>query len=139
MINLFLDTNVVMDLLLKRQHFYMDAANIFALAAINKVALFASPMTYATASYLIGKNNPALIKPSLRSLRTISGVTSADQRIVDQALDADFNDYEDALQHFSALTKDIDYIITRNIKDFTNSQVEVFTPHDFLEKIQNKQ
>ena len=117
----------------------MDAANIFTLAAMNKVALFAAPMTYATASYLIEKKDPALVKPSLRNLRKISSVTCADQRTVDQALDADFKDYEDALQHFSALTKDIDYIITRNVKDFTNSQIEVLTPHDFLEKIRNKQ
>ncbi|MBQ7495747.1 MAG: PIN domain-containing protein [Bacteroidaceae bacterium] len=132
MTKLFLDTNVVMDLLQRREPFFLAAANIFALSAKGEVELYASPMTYATASYLIGKRDLAKVKPLLAELRTLSHVTTANEDTVDQSLASAFNDYEDALQHFSALNQHIDYIITRNKEDFSCSQIRVLTPIDFL-------
>ena len=133
MIKLFLDTNVVMDVLLRREPFFLAAANIFALSAAKEIELYAAPMTYATASYLIGKKDPSNVKPLLADLRKLSHVTLACEETIDKALDSIFEDYEDALQYFSASTHDIDYIITRNKKDFQPSQIEVLTPVEFIE------
>lgn len=134
MIRLFLDTNVVMDMLLRREPFFLAAANIFALSAAKKIELYAAPMTYATASYFIGKKDSSNVKPLLSDLRKLSHVTLASEVTIDKALDSNFEDYEDALQYFSASTQDIDYIITRNKNDFRPSQIEVLTPVEFLDQ-----
>lgn len=63
----------------------------------------------------------------------LSHITLACEETIDKALDSIFEDYEDALQYFSASTHDIDYIITRNKKDFQPSQIEVLTPVEFIE------
>ena len=89
-------------------------------------------MTYATASYLIGKRDNSKVKPLLAQLRKLSHVTVADEEVIDQSLASDFEDYEDGLQYFSALRHHIDYIITRNLKDFTESQIKVLSPMEFL-------
>ena len=133
MIKLFLDTNVVMDMLLRREPFFLAAANIFALSTAKKIELYAAPMTYATASYFIGKKDSSNVKPLLSELRKLSHVTLAGEDTIDKALVSNFEDYEDALQYFSASTLDIDYIITRNKKDFLPSQIEVLTPVEFLD------
>lgn len=129
---LFLDTNVVMDMLQRREPFFLAAANLFALSAAEKVELFASPMTYATASYLIGKRDISQVKPLLSQLRTLSHVTIADEATIDQSLASEFEDFEDGLQHFSATRHHIDYIITRNKDDFSHSQIKVLTPAEFM-------
>ena len=133
MTKLFLDTNVVMDMLLRREPFFLESANIFALAAKGEARLFASSLTYATAAYLIGKRNMSLVRPSLQRLRRLSHVTRIDERIVDDSFASDFEDFEDALQYFSATTENIDYIITRNAKDFLHASIPVLTPTEFME------
>lgn len=132
MIKLFLDTNVVMDMLQRREPFFLAAANIFAMSTRDEVQLYVAPITYTTASFLIGKQDKSEVRPLLTELRKLSQVTRVDEPIVDQALSSDFADLEDAIQYFSACTTNIDYIITRNKKDFTASKIPVFSPNEFL-------
>lgn len=127
----FLDTNVVVDLLAKREGFYEDATKIFSLAYKKEIVIVVSPMTYATVSYLLRKNKN--FKQLLYNFRQLSEVSLADEKVVDAALASSFNDFEDALQYHSALTSNVEVIITRNVKDFTASRLPVVTPHEFLE------
>ena len=128
----FLDTNVVIDLLDKRDPFYKAAIAIFTLAYKKKITIYVSPMTYATASYLLRKHGQEQMRLLLRNFRQLSKVTIADERIVDDALASSFVDYEDALQYYSALSKNVDIIVTRNIKDFQYSKIPVLTPDEYL-------
>ncbi len=128
----FLDTNVVIDLLDKRDPFYKAAIAIFTLAYKKKITIYVSPMTYATASYLLRKHGQEQMRLLLRNFRQLSKVTIADERIVDDALASSFVDYEDALQYYSALSKNVDVIVTRNIKDFQYSKIPVLTPDEYL-------
>ena len=61
-----------------------------------------------------------------------------DASVVREALDSDFTDFEDALQHFSAKTVDADCIVTRNKKDFTASEIPVYELDEFLEMMEKK-
>ena len=137
MIRLFLDTNIVIDMLQRREPFFLAAANIFALSVSGNAELYVSPMTYATASYLIGKRDIKKVKPLLSELRKFSHVTPTDETTIDKALLSDFEDFEDAMQYFSAFGLSMDYIITRNKKDFIASKVPVLTPEEFLQKQHN--
>lgn len=128
----FLDTNVVIDLLDKRDPFYNAAVSIFTLAYEKKLTLYVSPMTYATASYLLRKHGQEQMKLLLNNFRQLSRVTLADEKVVDDALSSAFTDYEDALQYYSALSKKVDVIITRNVRDFKHARIPVLTPDEFL-------
>lgn len=132
MTRLFLDTNIVIDLLDKREPFCYAATKLFTLAYHKKVALYISPITYATANYLLRKHGKEEIKVLLNNLRRLSYVTTTDEQIVDDALASSFNDYEDALQYYSAIRKKADAIITRNIKDFSTATIPVMTAEEFL-------
>lgn len=92
MMKVFLDTNIVIDLLDKREPFYIDAIKLFTLAYQKEITLFVSPMTYATASYLLRKHGKEGMKRLLSNFRQLSQITTADEKVVDAALDSSFND-----------------------------------------------
>jgi predicted nucleic acid-binding protein len=131
--NIFLDTNVVIDLLEKRENFYSDAAQIFNLAYQKKIKLFISPLTFATASFLLRKHPKDELMMLLTNLRKLVDITIADSNVIDNALSSSFKDFEDAIQYFSALTSNVDVLITRNLKDFHPSEIETLSPKSFLE------
>lgn len=91
-------------------------------------------MTYATAAYLLRKHGQEQMKLLLRNFRQLSKVSVADEKVVDDALASCFSDYEDALQYYSALTRNVDVIITRNTRDFVHASIPVLTPDEFLTK-----
>ena len=135
MMKVFLDTNIVIDLLDRREPFYVDAVKLFTLAYQRKIILFVSPMTYATASYLLRRHGKDGMRKLLGNFRQLSQITTADEKVVDAALASSFDDYEDALQYYSALTKNVDVIVTRNKKDFVSAGIPVLLPSELLEQI----
>ena len=135
MMKVFLDTNIVIDLLDKREPFYIDAVKLFTLAYQKKITLYVSPMTYATASYLLRKHGKEGMRKLLNNFRQLSQITTADERVVDAALASSFDDYEDALQYYSALTRNVDVIVTRNKKDFTSASIPVLSPAELLKQL----
>ena len=135
MMKVFLDTNIVIDLLDKREPFYIDAVKLFTLAYQKKITLFVSPMTYATASYLLRKHGKEGMRILLNNFRQLSQITTADERVVDAALASSFDDYEDALQYYSALTRNVDVIVTRNKKDFMSASIPVLSPAELLKQL----
>ena len=132
MTKLFLDTNIVIDLLDKHEPFYHAAIKLFTMAYHKKVILYISPITYATASYLLRKHGQEEVKGLLTNLRRLSRVTTTDEKTVDDALSSSFDDYEDALQYYSALHKKADAIITRNTNDFSAATIPVMTAEEFI-------
>ncbi len=129
---LFLDTNIVIDLLDKREPFCYDTVRLFTMAYNKKVQLLVSPMTYATASFLLRKHGTEEVRRLLNNFRLLSRVTTANERTVDESLVSQFADFEDALQYYSALTAKAEAIITRNKKDFANSKIPVMTAGEYL-------
>lgn len=134
---IFLDTNIVIDLLAKREPFYMSAAQLFSLADKKKLQLFVSALTFANINYILLKGRkPEEAKLILRKLKMLVNILSLDDKVVDLSLnDSDFKDFEDSLQYFSALENGIDIIVTRNLKDFTKSKIPVLTAGQFLQRI----
>lgn len=128
----FLDTNVVIDLLDKREGFYPAAVKLFTLAYNGKLSLYISPLTYATAAYILRKHPAEKLRMLLSNLRKLSHVALADEKTVDEALSSGFGDFEDALQYYSAAKENVDVIVTRNIKDFSLSKLPVMMPDEFL-------
>ena len=136
MTRLFLDTNIVIDLLEKREPFYLDAVRLFTMAYNKQVQLIVSPMTYATAAFLLRSHEPEGVRHLLSNFRQLSHVATANERIVDDSLASQFNDFEDAMQYYTALKAKANVIITRNGKDFKNSTIPVMNAGEYLSTIQ---
>jgi len=134
---LFIDTNIVIDLLAKRKPFYDEAAMLFTLADKQKIRLSVSALTFTNTNYiLLQSKKPEEAKLILRKLKLIVQVLSLDEKIVGLSLnDNDFKDYEDALQYFTALENGVDAIITRNLKNFQKAKLPVMTASQFLKSI----
>ncbi len=135
MTTLFLDTNIVMDLLEKREPYCNDAVRLFTMAYNRQVSLVVSPMTYTTASYLLRKHGSEGVRNLLSNFRRLSQDATTNERTVDDSLASQFTDFEDAMQYYTALKAKADIIITRNGKDFANSKIPVMTAAEFLATI----
>lgn len=130
---LFLDTNIVIDLLGKRDPFYEDVVRLFTLAYHKKLQLVVSSLTFATASYVLQKSNSSeAVRNLLANFRQLTQVAITDERVVDDAIASPFNDFEDAIQYYTALKAKADAIITRNGKDFVFSKLPVMTAAEYL-------
>ena len=132
----FLDANVVIDFLCERGIFYMPAAKIVVKAYNKEIDLCCSSLTFATASYLMGrsKTDTETVFQKLASFCTLCTPTLVDQAVVMEALHSDFTDFEDAMQYFSASHYGADVIITRNKEDFAKSQILCLEPIEYLNK-----
>jgi len=132
---LFIDTNIVIDLLSKREPFFEESANLFSLADKKAIEISVSSLTIANTSYtLLRQMNSIKAKEVLRKLRLIVEILPLDDKIVGLALnDESFSDFEDGLQYFTAIENSKDIIITRNLKDFKNSKLPTITASQFLE------
>jgi len=135
---LLIDTNIVIDLLAKRDPGYADAAQIFSLGDKKQIQLSVSALTIANTNYLLLKLKPHNeVKSILRKFKLLVDVLSLDDKIINLALnDTDFKDFEDGLQYFSAIENDQDIIITRNLKDYKNSKIPSMTAEQFLKSYQ---
>ena len=132
MTRLFLDTNIVVDLLDRREPFCHDAVRLFTMAYHKQVQLIVSPMTFSTASFLLHKHGSEGVRRLLSNFRKLSRVAASNERTVDDSLASQFKDFEDAMQYYTALRSKADVIITRNGKDFTASKLPVMTATEYL-------
>ena len=132
MTKLFLDTNIVIDLLDRREPFCQDAVKLFTMAYHKQVQLIVSPMTYATASFLLHHHGPEGVRNLLSNFRQLSRVATVNERTIDDSLASGFKDFEDALQYYTAVKAKANVIITRNGKDFTQSKLPVMTAGEYL-------
>lgn len=134
---IFIDTNIVIDLLSRRDPFYNEAASLFSLADKKDIELSVSSLTIANTSYTLLRQKTANeTKAVLRKLRLIIKILPLDDKIVGLALNDDsFSDFEDGLQYFTAIQNGQDIIITRNLNDFKNSKLPVITARQFLETL----
>lgn len=132
----FVDTNVLLDILLERTPWANDAAVLFSMADRKEIELLCCSLSFSTAIYLMQrfKYTRKEIVSKLSIIKSICTVTTVNEAVIDRMLQSDFNDLEDAIQYYSALAFGAEVIVTRNIKDFTASKIPVVSPHDFCIK-----
>ena len=130
---LFINTNVLIDLIDKRIPFYNDVEVISALAEKKQLTLAASSISFVNSFYVLSKK---LVTNSLMRYKLICEVSNIDTIIIDKSLISNFNDFEDALQHYSALHHKCDILITRNKKNSKNFEIPVMMPTEFLAPLQ---
>ena len=136
---LFLDTNIVLDLLGEREPFYQSAAKIATLADKGKILIYVSSLTYSTVFYLLSRfeRNEA-VKEKIRKFKVIAKTSDLTDKIIDKGLSSKFNDFEDSLQYYCAVNSECNVIITRNGKDFKESDLPVLTSDEYLNRLKAK-
>ena len=136
---LFLDTNVVIDLLGEREPFYESAAKIASLADIGRIQIYVSALTYPTTYYLLTRfEDKEMVKKKIRKFKVIAETSDLTDKIIDKALSSKFKDFEDSLQYYCALEMRCNMIITRNVKDFKESEILILTPNEYLKSLNSR-
>lgn len=132
---LLVDTNILMDLLSKREEFYKEAQVLFTLADNKKLVLCISALSLANIHYLLAKiHGKDIARRILIQFKVLVEVLALDDKITELALASDFTDFEDAIQYYTAIEHNLNAIITRNKKDFKSSKLPVLTAREFLNK-----
>jgi predicted nucleic acid-binding protein len=134
--SVLIDTNVILDAITGRAPFNENAEKLFLLTAEDKInaSITANSVTdiyYLTRKYLQSIEEAKIVLWKLFALFQILDVTGTD---CEKALELNMSDYEDALIATCANRNKVDWIISRNTKDFINSPVPAITPEDFLTK-----
>lgn len=137
MINVFVDTDVILDLLADRKPFSEFSEELFELADKKELKIFVSSLSFSNLFYILRKfGNAKKAYKTLNGLKLLVGILAVDEKIINLALSSDFNDFEDAIQYFTAKENGIDILITRNIKDYKKAEITILNAEEFL-KINN--
>ena len=130
---IFLDTNIIVDLISDRKPFSKYAIEIFQKAEEGKLELYTSSHSMATTHYLLKKYmEEKELREILYNLLEFLSIVAVDVNIIKKGLRSSHKDFEDSIQIFCASSiENIDSIITRNVKDFKGSEIQILTPDEF--------
>jgi predicted nucleic acid-binding protein len=130
---LFIDSDIILDVLLQRKQFYESAAGIFDLGIAKKVDLFSTAVVLANVFYFIRKKyGIEKSKELLKKLRLFINVLAVEEKIVDLALNSKFGDFEDGLQYFSGKEHSVSVLITRNVRDYKEKDILIQTADEYM-------
>ena len=133
---LLIDTNVVLDVLLNRPEFVKASSMIWKICETEQAKGYISALTYANMMYVMRKQlTSEQIEEVFCKLNLIFEFADFSSAVLERAVNMKWKDFEDAVQSATAESVHADYIITRNLKDFTHSKVMAFTPAELLARI----
>jgi predicted nucleic acid-binding protein len=128
---LLLDANVALDVLAKREPHYAASAAVWALAEQGQIEGYLAAHTVTTLHYLVTKHlNRRQANLTITKLLQVFAVATVNQDVLLKALTLNWPDFEDAVQMAAAFNAQVDYLITRNPKDFKDELVRVVQPGD---------
>ena len=131
---LLIDTNIILDVLCKREGLYEGSAKIFKLCELRQMEGIISALSIPNIVYIMRKElDGDRNRDILEILSIIFRISDLKADDLKKAAEMNFRDYEDALQNVCAERMKADYIITRNKRDFAGSKVPAFSPEEFLE------
>ena len=113
---ILIDTNVIMDVLVKREHFYVDSARVWTLIRGKFIAGYLSAISINNLYYIVNKLNG--------------------QKIAESFVDQTLEDFKDLIQYFSALHEGCDFLVTRNKKDFPSIGIKIISPGELLKRLE---
>ena len=131
--DVFVDTNVLLDVLAQREPFYSDSVAVWTLAERGKVHGLVSAVSFTNIFYIVRKlRNHQVALRTMVQLRDTFTPIACDAQVLNQAIDANFGDFEDAVQYFSAVRAEASCIVSRNPDHFPRADLPVLSPPEFL-------
>ena len=137
--SIFLDTNVLIDFFADRKPFSIEAARLFNYSIKKKINLYISAVSYNNIYYILRQSCSHIetIK-MLTELNEWTVIIDVSKEIINKSLKSDFRDFEDAIQYNCAKSlKKIDFIVTRDTKDFKTSSLPILTPKEAVTLIES--
>lgn len=129
----FIDTDVILDLLAKREPFFRFSAELFTLIDTGAVKGFISPVIVTNIHYILCRlqdKKHAVI--NLQKLTALVNILPVNEKIIKLALASEFKDFEDAVQYYTAVENNLKYLITRNKKDYKTADISILSADEFL-------
>ena len=131
----FIDTDIIYDLLSKREPFFEYSARLFTLADKRKIKIYVSSLSFANLNYLLSRlKSSTEARKILNRFKVLVTVLPVDDKIIELALNSDFKDFEDGIQYYCAIENDLKLLLTRNIKDYRKSKIPVMTSEEYLKQ-----
>ena len=128
-----LDTNIILDIALKRNPHFTSAIRLFELIDQGVIGAFVTGSSITDLFYIVRRDlGSNIARNFLIELVEVVPVAGVDHSVIASALNSDIKDFEDAVQVFSAISSDINTIITRNKEDFAGTELTILTPAEFL-------
>lgn len=130
---LFFDTNVLLDHLLDRAPFADDATELWSMAERHEVSGCISAVSFNFVYYIVRHHaGERAARRAINGLRDVFEINEVDAQIINQAIDSDFADFEDAIQHACAVRAGATHLVTRDLSGFRRSEVPVVAPDSYL-------
>ncbi len=130
---IFVDTDVVLDLLDERMPFYKSAAQLFSRADQNEISILISSLSFTTIHYVLRKKyTSSESRKLLGRFKVLVNVVTVDDKVIELALTSSIPDFEDAVQYYAAIENHATTIVTRNLKDYKKASIPVMTAENFL-------
>jgi predicted nucleic acid-binding protein len=131
------DTNIILDIALKREPFFRDSARIFTKIDEQIIEGYITASSVTDIYYIASKQKGKVqSKKFINDLIQIVDVIGVDKEVIIQALESELKDFEDAVQALAAEHCDVETIATRNVEDFRNCKLKVLHPNELLVSIE---
>ena len=132
-----IDTDVILDFFFDRMPFSEESSQILSLCEKKEIQGYVTSIMVSKIYYLLRKTaKHEKVIDNLKMLLNVVNVTTTNKKVVVEALNSEFKDFEDALQNFSAQNDEkITIILTRNVKDYKTSNLSIMTPENYLKII----
>ena len=137
---LLIDTNVVLDVLLRREPFFRTAAEVLSLTQRDDVREYVSASAITDIYYIANKQmkDRDAVRDLLKRLLMIVSVAAVSEREIQNALNLAWGDFEDSVQYSVALLNEMDGIVTRNPSDYQEANMRIWLPEQALELFANE-
>jgi len=131
--SVLIDLNIILDVLQKREPFFETSAQLLAAAETGQISGLVAAHSITTLFYLIQKDkSSADARAIITNLLQFLEIIPVQQNTIEQALNLDYRDFEDAVQMISAVQAKVDCLVTRNSKDYQPDLLPVMQPIEFL-------
>jgi len=136
-VRIVFDTNVILDVVLRREPHLEEAAALLAYVHEGRIEGLLGATTVTTVFYFARRSHDAVhAHETVRDLLALFDTASVTGLVLQNALELDFTDYEDAVLCEAARQGQADGIVTRNAKDFARSQLPIYRPPELLDLIE---
>jgi len=134
---IFVDSDIILDLLTGRQPHYHAAAEMFSLADEGSLKLFVSSLSFSNVHYVLSRQyHGEQARKLLLKFKTLVTILAVNDKTIELALSSEFKDFEDAIQYYTAIENKIEILLTRNLKDFRKAEISVLTAEQYLNSLE---
>jgi predicted nucleic acid-binding protein len=132
--HVFVDTDIILDLLADRAPYNEFAKGLFSAADRGEVKVSVSSLSFTNIHYILSKQYTAeQSRKKLIKFKTLVTVLSVDDKLIELALSSDFSDFEDGVQYYTAIENGVQVLLTRNLKDYKAAEIPVMTAGEYLQ------